>query len=86
MTIHDHFDGSAHCVECKGICALGGEEAALTGFVREVCEFFALQGKAGWMPDGMQTKLSLLLAAGCWSQFWQRARTSMDPVRKLRRA
>jgi len=32
--IHDHFDGSAHCVECAGRCRLTGTELALTQMVR----------------------------------------------------
>lgn len=33
-TIHDHFDGSAHCVECQGKCKLTGADLALTQLVR----------------------------------------------------
>jgi hypothetical protein len=32
--VHDHFEGSAHCVECEGPCALTGVERALTEMVR----------------------------------------------------
>lgn len=36
--IHDHFDGSAHCVECGGTCQLGGAERTATELVRWLCE------------------------------------------------
>jgi hypothetical protein len=32
--VHDHFNGSAHCVECGGDCRLTGAERALTEMVR----------------------------------------------------
>ena len=44
MTIHDHFDGSAHCVECKGPCKLTGDERAVTEFIRFTLERFSLNG------------------------------------------
>lgn len=33
-TVHDHFDGSANCIECKGWCKLHGTEMAYTALVR----------------------------------------------------
>jgi hypothetical protein len=38
--IHDHYDGSAHCVECGGPCRLVGSELALTRVVRAIFEQF----------------------------------------------
>ncbi len=32
--VHDHFDGSAHCIECGGACKLTGCELAFTSAVR----------------------------------------------------
>lgn len=34
VAIHDHFDGSAYCVECGGRCTLTGAELLLTQIVR----------------------------------------------------
>lgn len=34
MPIHNHFDGSEHCVECGGPCRLTGDSLALTRMVR----------------------------------------------------
>lgn len=36
--IHDHFDGSAHCVECGGPCRLTGGDLDLTMLVRYLFE------------------------------------------------
>jgi len=44
LTIHDHFNGSAHCVECGGFCALTGEARAVTEFIRFTLERMAHQG------------------------------------------
>lgn len=44
MTVHDHFDGSAHCVECGGWCKLTGEQLGLTQFVRFTLESLAYNG------------------------------------------
>ncbi len=41
MTIHDHFDGSAHCVECAGNCRLEGDDRAATNLVRAIFEYMA---------------------------------------------
>lgn len=40
--VHDHFDGSAHCVECGGDCMLKGSDMLATQLVRQVCEQAAL--------------------------------------------
>jgi len=44
MIIHDHFDGSAHCVECSGHCALTGEARAVTEFIRFTLDRLAYLG------------------------------------------
>jgi hypothetical protein len=36
--IHDHFNGSAHCVQCAGQCRLTGESLQVTRLVRFVME------------------------------------------------
>ena len=38
VTIHDHFDGSAHCMECRGPCQLTGESMFATYLVRAIVE------------------------------------------------
>jgi hypothetical protein len=42
MTIHDHFEGSAHCVECQGRCTLAGEELAVTSIFRYLFEYLQI--------------------------------------------
>ncbi len=37
-TVHDHFDGSLLCVQCKGPCRLPAAEMAYTALVREIFE------------------------------------------------
>lgn len=44
MTIHDHFEGSAHCVECKGYCRLAGDDLAVTRYIRFTLEILVMQG------------------------------------------
>lgn len=36
--IHDHFDGSANCVECRGPCKQTGDERTITDLVRWIFE------------------------------------------------
>lgn len=38
VTIHDHFDGEHHCVECDGPCRLEGDALLATQLVRFVFE------------------------------------------------
>jgi hypothetical protein len=42
MKIHDHLDGSAHCVECGGSCRLTGDDLEVTRLVRFITEYFAM--------------------------------------------
>lgn len=44
-TIHDHFDGSARCRECRGPCKLTGADLWATALVRAIFEGQALSGK-----------------------------------------
>jgi len=41
--VHDHFDGSAHCVECNGDCRLTGGNRLATQLVRYWFEQAAMQ-------------------------------------------
>jgi hypothetical protein len=34
VIVHDHMDGSAHCVECGGTCVLTGADLLVTRMVR----------------------------------------------------
>lgn len=38
IRIHDHFDGSAHCIECGGPCRLPDDERRVTSLVRYLFE------------------------------------------------
>ena len=46
--IHDHFDGSAHCVECDGPCKLTGDSLHLTQVVRAYFEECAITRRKPW--------------------------------------
>ncbi len=48
MSVHDHFDGSAHCVECQGYCTLTGSDLHLTRVIRFALEQLAY---AGYRPN-----------------------------------
>ena len=52
---HDHFDGSAHCVECGGPCKLTGTEMAYTALVRMLFESTEF-AKAKWVPGLSQLR------------------------------
>lgn len=60
MTVHDHFDGSANCVECHGPCRLSGEACELTRLLRWILEYFTYSHK-GWLPPSMEETLAKLL-------------------------
>lgn len=53
--IHDHFDGEAHCIECRGVCNLEGESLRLTRFIRKVCEFLSYADH--WIPPQIEEHL-----------------------------
>lgn len=53
MIIHDHFDGSAHCVECGGICSLTGDDVLATHLIRYLFEEWAVSGR---YPNYLITK------------------------------
>lgn len=77
--VHDHFDGSAHCVECDGDCRLIGSDLLATKLVRNWMEYVALQPK-WWMPPGFESALE---DAGVnVPQLKNRAIQSMKPYRR----
>ncbi len=43
--VHDHFEGSAHCVECGGSCKQTGAERVLTNWARAAFEAESLYPK-----------------------------------------
>ena len=84
MTIHDHFDGAGHCVECGGNCQLRGEDRALTELIRFTCEFFAFVHN-GWMPDWIEKPIQGILGER-WPEFRKRSlgNGTMRPIKKAR--
>ena len=60
MVVHDHFDGSAHCIECAGSCLLVGDDRAITDLVRWTLEFVESAHK-GWMWDFTKDALARVL-------------------------
>ncbi len=74
---HDHFDGSAHCVECKGPCRLIGTEMAYTALVRAVFDNAAFLGIAP--PYSMTRQME---DSGVPVQnLWRRAKVTMVKFR-----
>ncbi len=62
--IHDHFNGSANCVECQGVCELTGGDQALTHLVRCLCEAWSFHGqKPNYMTCGALKDLGIDLDA-----------------------
>lgn len=70
MRIHDHFSGSANCVQCKGWCKLTGDELQVTRFIRAALEAGWEHGD--WMPSQFEEPLSDLMA-DYWPSFRKRA-------------
>jgi len=56
MKIHDHFEGSANCVECGGFCQLSGEDLETTRFFRFALESILLRTD-GWIPTQIKEPL-----------------------------
>ena len=82
--VHDHFEGSAHCVECKGYCRLAGDDRALTRFVRYVLENFAYTSRDGWMPPFIESALDELIGATRLVDLRKRAMENRyEPDRKI---
>jgi hypothetical protein len=60
MLIHDHFDGSAHCVECHGWFRLTGQSLALTEPIRNLLEAYAVQDEGKLLPSKIAVPLAKL--------------------------
>lgn len=70
--IHDHFGGTAHCIECEGPCVLSGDDRAASALVRYTLEF-AEKVHKGWMWDFTRDALLELLGPARLSKFQRRA-------------
>ncbi len=53
VEIHDHFDGSANCIECNGPCRLKNADMVVTELVRWMFDRWA-RGYNSAGPDHMQ--------------------------------
>lgn len=82
MIVHDHFDGSAHCVECKGSCQLSGDALNVTRLVRSTIEREALDGYC-W-PFIVET-IDALIGKQRASYLRQRAVATTEPIKRTRR-
>lgn len=68
--VHDHFDGSFHCVECAGPCKLNGNDLLLTQLVCDTMTLWAIRGEEPW---GM-AKHSLAHGLEHFWELWKRAK------------
>lgn len=77
MGIHDHFDGSAHCVECGGSCKLTGATLTLTQLVRALCE-----AEVVWVGFRIPQFVVNVLEHGSFrlSPFRERAKATNKPL------
>lgn len=82
LVIHDYFDGTDHCVECKGHCRLRTDDAAVSEVVRGIFENSVWQ-RWGQLPEGFEAPLKSLLGAKRCQNFWHRAKIA---VAKLKRS
>lgn len=73
MQIHDHFDGSMHCVECGGRCTLEGDERIVTELVRWTLGF-AEVAHNGWMWDSTRDTLKKLVGPIRFGELQARAK------------
>lgn len=63
---HDHFEGSAHCIDCGGTCRLEGLALAYTALVRslfESCEHIPYRALAQLRTAGVRVDEFLKRAA-----------------------
>lgn len=77
--VHDHFDGSAHCVECGGNCVLTGGDLLATALVRELFEGAVVSGNRF-----LVTRFDFILRQVPFDMdlFWRRAEDSLGHLRK----
>lgn len=80
FAVHDHFDGSAHCVQCHGKCTLTGAELAYTQLLRFSLETIALLGGS----PNMMLSGAISDAGVPYEVFWKRAQDSVADFLKLR--
>lgn len=81
MTVHDNFDGSAHCIECEGPCRLTGDDRAVTSLVRYVLEQLALHD--GYVGGLLQDALRGLCGHEQAGKLWTRAKLSARQLRNI---
>ena len=75
--VHDHFDGSGHCVECEGPCRLARSDLLLSQLIRYTMEQHVVQGTMPNMLVEATYKDALEHRLEDW---WIRARqTAKDP-------
>lgn len=79
MIIHDHFDGSARCIECEGPCRLRGTDLDVTVLVRFTLEREALDGFC-W--SFISKSIDSLLGRKQAQAFRQRAVATTEFMRK----
>lgn len=81
LVIHDYFDGTAQCVECKGHCRLRADDAAVSMVVRVIFENAAWQG---WkhLPAQFESPVQLLLGARRYQKFWNRAKIAAAKLKR----
>lgn len=72
VEIHDHFNGAAHCVECRGKCQLPPAELLATGLIRDMCE----QWEAGYSQPWMMVEMRLKDAGVNLAAFMERAKAT----------
>ena len=78
-TIHDHFDGSAHCIECRGWCQLKGDDLELTRVFRNVLESYFYRGS--WLPSQIETPMAALYGER-WETFKRHGLNAMELFRQ----
>jgi hypothetical protein len=80
VTIHDHFSGSANCLECRGFCTLVGDDLAVTKLVRFTFEQMQRTGiKWSFIEDALQSLLGPRT-----KQFYQRSAEMSEIPKKTK--
>lgn len=79
--VHDHFDGSSHCQECRGPCRLDAAALTLTRLIRAWFEGQAFEFRNGRQRDRFHCNLiveGILKEAGVdIAGFWARAKGAL---------
>jgi hypothetical protein len=79
MKIHDHFEGTEHCIECEGRCQLTGEDMALSEFLRNTFEYFSWDHK-DWMPPNLE-KYGAELLGPRWLEYRKHGQEVMRDIK-----